>query len=176
MIEQLITEISFLVKGGNLYFDVTSNGMTGQEWLEYFDSQGTKVTDSARSVLLSPSFKPTDGKTTPIVVFPGSVFEDGERTGSTVRKYAKKFGHREPDLEVSCLIRAGFTDKKLKELNMRSIFVMHKPVLDHEKNEVILRAGYDEVKNALCVYTGEPDIKFERKRGFAFRWVEDQGN
>ncbi|MEK7478188.1 MAG: hypothetical protein AAB645_02365, partial [Patescibacteria group bacterium] len=49
---------------GVIYFSVTSDGTTGEDWIKRLEGNGFRVGDYAKQVLRSPDFKPTNGVTT----------------------------------------------------------------------------------------------------------------
>ena len=42
---------------GVITFSVTTNGMTGEQWIAHVEKKGVKLSSYARSILLSPDFK-----------------------------------------------------------------------------------------------------------------------
>ena len=61
-----------------IYLNVTSNGMTGPQWIEHLEKLGFHLSDHAKSVLRSDDFKPTNGVTTEVTVLKGILFRDNE--------------------------------------------------------------------------------------------------
>src|SRR3989338_5485130 len=49
---------------GVIYFSVTSDGTTGEEWIKRLESDGFRIGKHARQILRSLDFKPTNGVTT----------------------------------------------------------------------------------------------------------------
>jgi hypothetical protein len=86
---------------GVIYFTVTSDGTTGEEWVKRLESKGFHVGSCAKSVLRSADFKPTSGVTTEVAVFNGLLFEDNERK---IRAEAERRKFEKPNAEVACLI------------------------------------------------------------------------
>lgn len=117
--------------GSVVYFSVTSNGMTGEEWVEHFEKKGVRIEGSANKLLLSPSFKPTSGITTKVAILSSTLFRDMARElgkSEEVRGDAHDFGFTDPEIEISCLIRDMFSDEEIKSMGLCNITVMHKPV------------------------------------------------
>src|SRR3989338_6914714 len=55
---------SWREEDGVIYFSVTSDGTTGEDWITRLESKGFRVGDYAKQVRRSPDFKPTSGVTT----------------------------------------------------------------------------------------------------------------
>src|SRR3989338_3860444 len=52
--------------GGVIYFSVTSDGTTGEQWIERLENKGFLLSEYVKSVLRSSDFHPTSGVTTEI--------------------------------------------------------------------------------------------------------------
>src|SRR5687767_5139046 len=70
---------SWREEDGVIYFSVTSDGTTGEDWIKRLEGNGFRVRDYAKQVLRSPDFKPTNGVTTEVAVLQGMLFEDRNR-------------------------------------------------------------------------------------------------
>lgn len=115
---------------GVIYFSVTSNGTTGEEWIAHLESKGFRVGDYAKSVLRSKDFQPTSGVTTEIAVLKGMLFSDNDRITKNIRAEAEHRNFEKPNAEVACLIREKFSDKELEAMGLYWIVVMHEPIKD----------------------------------------------
>ena len=154
---------------GIIYFSVTSNGKTGQDWLDYFTANKIKVSDWARELLLSNDFEKTitNKVATEIAVLNGMLWNDNDRTIKNIRAEAKQKGWLAPNAEVACLIRAMFTDQELKDMGFWWIITMHEPIKDSDGDRHLLHANrYDGA--CLGAGYGEPGDRFNRDGGFAF--------
>ena len=109
-------------------FSVTSDGTTGEGWLQRQNSKNFLASDRAKNILCSPDFKPTNGVTTNIVVLTGILFEDNDRITKKIRSEADKRKLTKPDAEVACLIREKFTDEEIKVMGLYGIVAMHDPI------------------------------------------------
>lgn len=129
-----------------VYFSVTSDGTTGEEWITRLEQKGLGVTDGAKSLLHSPDFKPTTGVKTAVVVLKGSLFKfkAKDRTIKKIRTQAKKQKLVDPNAEVACLIRDKFTDKELEAMGFDWVIIMHEPIKDS-----------DDIPNLLGVSRGD---------------------
>lgn len=166
---------SWWERNGIIYFTVTSDGTTGEEWIARLESQGFRVGEYAKQVLRSPDFAPTKGMTTVVAVFRGALFTENERTTKNICAYAKSTGiaptYRKPskaDAELACLIREKFTDKEIEAMGLRWIIAMHEPINNSVGDPNLLGAGHDDGGPWLYACDGRPDGRWFRDRGFAF--------
>ncbi len=105
-------------ENGIIYFSVTSDGATGEEWITRLESKGFRVSGYAKIILRSKDFKPTSGITTEITVIKGVLFEDNIRITKRVRAYVKKHQLFDPNAELACLIREKFSDKEIEAMGL----------------------------------------------------------
>mgnify|MGYP001577279713 CR=1 FL=1 len=156
-------------RDGIIYFSVTSNGMTGKEWVKHFESKGIKVSDCAKQVLLSKDFKPSKkGTVYNIAVIKGEFFSDDNRITSKIREEADRRKMTKPNAEVACLIRDLFTDEEIKVMDLYWIVAMHEPIKDSDGYPGLLSAGWDDDESWLSACYGLPDGGWAREGGFAF--------
>jgi hypothetical protein len=157
-------------KGEVIYFSVTSDGTTGEQWIIRLETAGYRVSEHARSLLLSPKFKPTTGITTEIAVLKGKLFTDSERITRKIRLEAQKLNLTKIEIgpEVACLIQIMFSDEDIKDMGLWWIVVMHKPIKDGGGHPRLLRVIRGSVGPWLRTYYGQSDIGWDRNGGFAF--------
>jgi hypothetical protein len=153
---------------GVIYFSVTSDGTTGEEWIARLEGKGFRVGDYAKSVLRSADFKPTTGITTEVAVLKGMLFEDNERITKNIRKVAADRKLETPNAEIACLIREMFTDEEIKAMGLTWIVAMHEPIKDSDGGPGLLGADRYGDGSWLSAYCGEPDGGWDREVGFAF--------
>ena len=151
-----------------IYFSVTSDGTTGEEWITHLASKGFRVGDYAKSILRSKSFKPTSDITYEIAVLKGELFSDNERIIKNIRKEAKTWKFITPNAEVACLIREKFSDKELKAKGLYWIVVMHEPIKDSGGDPMLLSADRYGGGSWLSAYCDNPGDEWSRRDGFAF--------
>lgn len=153
---------------GVIYLSVTSDGTTGSEWIARLEKKGFRVSDYAKSILLSPDFKPTSGITTEIAILKGMLFEDSNRITEKIRAEAERRKLTKPNAEVACLIRENFSDEEIEAMGLWWIVIMHEPINDSDGVPFLLLAlRYDAVR-WLASYFGKPGLKWDRDDGFAF--------
>ena len=155
-------------KDGVICFSVTSDGITGEEWISRLESKSFRVSHYAKSILRSNSFKPTSGTTYEIAVLKGEIFSDNNRITKNIRKEAKNRKFSTPNAEVACLIREKFSDKELEAMGLCWIVAMHEPIKDSGGDPLLLSANRHGNGSWLCTYYDYPDRKWSRGDGFAF--------
>jgi hypothetical protein len=155
-------------KEGVIYFSVTSDGTTGEEWIKRLEDKGFRVVDYTKSVLRSPDFKPTNGVTTEVALLKGMLFKDSNRITKEIRAKAADRKLETPNAEIACLIREQFTDEEIKAMGLTWIVVMHEPIKDSEGDpDLLCMGGYDDGR-CLYVYYDKPHASLNREGGFAF--------
>ena len=159
---------SWRKEDGVIYFSVTSDGTTGEDWIKRLDGNDFRVGDYAKQVLRSPDFKPTNGVTTEIAVLKGMLFEENDRSTKKIRAEADKRKLEKPNAELACLIREKFTDKDIEAMGLWYIVAMHEPINDSDGDPYLLSADrYDDGRwLSACDY--RPDYRWFRGLGFAF--------
>ena len=101
-----------------IYFSVTSDGTTGEDWIKRLEGNGFRIGDSAKQVLRSSGFKPTKGLTTEVAVLLGCLFKYNNRVTKKIRAEAAKRKLPKPNAELACLIREKFADKEIKAMGL----------------------------------------------------------
>ncbi|MFH1956553.1 MAG: hypothetical protein ABIJ28_02825 [Patescibacteria group bacterium] len=153
-------------ESGVIYFSVTSDGTSGQDWIKRLESNGFQVSDWAKSILHSLDFKPTSGVTTEIAILKGSLFSDSNRTTRNIYAEADRRNLTKPNAEVGCLIREKFSDKEIKAMGLWWIVVMHEPIKDSDGDPALLHV-YRSARWLYASY-GNPDSRWDPGNGFAF--------
>ena len=151
-----------------IYFSVTSDGTTGEDWISRLESKDFSVGDHAKQVLRSPDFKPTKGVTTEVSVLKGILLENNDRSTKNVRTEAGKRKLEKPEPELACLIREKFTDKEIEQMGLWYIVAMHEPINDFAGDSCLLLANRFDDGCGLDVYYSKPDHEWGRDSGFAF--------
>jgi len=160
---------------GVIYFKVTSNGMTGSQWIEHFEKKSIQLSKWAKDVLLSPDFKPTNGVTTEVAVLKGILFTDDGRITAKIRAYADKLNIGrpncklvKPEAELGCLIRDTFTDEEIEAMGLVWVVAFHEPIKDSDGGPFLLSAYRYGDGLWLCAFCGKPGGGWGRGGGFAF--------
>jgi len=155
-------------QGGVIYFSVTSDGTTGEEWIKRLEGKGFRVGGYAEDMLRSKDFKPTNGVTTEIAVLKGILFADSERLTKNIRTEADKRKFEKPNAEVACLIREKFTDEEIEAMGLIWIVTMHEPIKDSDGFPNLLGAYRNDGGRWLRGSWAIPDGRWDRESGFAF--------
>jgi hypothetical protein len=159
---------------GVIYFSVTSDGTTGEDWIPRLESKGFRVGDYAKQVLCSPDFKPTSGVTTEIAILKGMLFEENNRITKNIRAEADKRKLLKPNAEVACLIREKFTDKEIEAMGLTWIIAMHEPINDSDGAPALLNANRNGAGQWLGSCDDRPGRSWDREDGFAFEVLPQQ--
>lgn len=159
---------SWREEDGVIYFSVTSDGATGEDWIKRLKSNGFRVGLYAKDVLRSPDFEPTNGVTTKVAVLKGMLFEANDRITKKIRAEADVRRFEKPNAEVACLIREKFTDEEIEAMGLWWIVAMHEPINDHDGGARLLGAGRLDDGRWLDACGGISDSEWSRDDGFAF--------
>jgi hypothetical protein len=168
-IKYLLQESKWSEKNGIIYFTVTSDGTTGEQWIARLESR-FRIKGLAASILGLKSFKPTTGITYDVAVLKGDVLRyENERTTKNLLKEAKKHKFSTTNAEVACLIREKFSDTDLLIMGLGWIVTMHKPAKGHDGARYLLCSGGHTA--GISRFSSEeyfPDSKWGNGYGFAF--------
>jgi hypothetical protein len=160
--------LAWIEVDGVIYFYVTSDGTTGEQWIARLEQKGFRVSDYAKGLLRSKVFKPTSGVTTKVAVLRGSFFSvDRDRTTRNVRAEADLRKWMKPNAEVACLIREKFSDEDLEKMDLWWIIAMHEPI-EVVGIPYLLTARRLNDGRWLNTYWDHPDNQCDRGDGFAF--------
>jgi len=165
-------------KDGVIYFneELVSDGTTGPEWVKRLEAEGKKITKYAKSVLLSPEFKPTNGTKYKVAVLKGEIFNDNERTTENIRKKADLLNLQTPNAELACILRERFSDKQLEDMGLYWIVAMHEPIKDFDDNPRLVIASRSDNGSWLHTDYGGPGNWWSRDGGFAFAVSQVSGS
>jgi len=160
--------LRFREQDGVIYFTVTSDGTTGEEWIKRLEKKGFRVGDYAKQLLRSDDFKPTKGVATEIAVLKGMLFNDSDRVTKNIRNEADKRQLAKPNPEVACLIREMFTDKEIEAMGLVYIVTMHEPIKDSDGDLHVLSVHRRDNGQWLNTYYDDPGGQWGQAGGFAF--------
>ena len=152
-----------------------SEGVTGPQWIEYFDEQDIKLSDDAKAVLQSEAFRPTaPGFVHRIVALRATFWKkDSERTTKAIQAEGLLRKWLELHPEAVCIIRKCFSDKQLEKMGLLWIVGIHKPI------EVLglprfLGVNRNDVGGWLSAHWANPDDDWNDDGAFA--WSLPQEN
>jgi len=147
---------------GVIYFSVTSDGTTGEVWIKRLEDKGFCIGDYAKSLLRSPTFKPTKGVTYKVAILKGVLFEDSNRIIKKIRDEADKRKMIRPNAEVACLIGENFSEEEIKAMGLWWIIVMS------GGGPGLLGVDCSDDGRWLRACCDNPDSWWRRGHGFAF--------
>ncbi|MFA5935087.1 MAG: hypothetical protein WC827_04335 [Candidatus Paceibacterota bacterium] len=168
----------FLSRLNDFHFNIVDNtitfilpatdGTTGENWITRLEGKGYRLSNYAKQVLLSKSFKPTTGKVNSVMVLKGDFFSDENRVTEKIREEAKKRNLTNLNAETACLIRENFSDEELKVMGLVWLVVMHEPIKDSDGDLSLLNVDRNGGGRWLNTYYDCPDSRWDRGYGFAF--------
>ncbi len=158
---------SWTAENGISRFSVTSDGATGPEWINWFDTNDYQLDDDAKTLLVSDKFRPTNGVTYQVCVLKGERYEDQKRITKEICADAQQLKLSEPPLELACLIRKMFTNERVQEMGLCWIVIMHKAVKLSGALRLLGVACCDGV-GRLRTYYAYPADDWNCEFGFAF--------
>lgn len=159
---------SWREKDGVIYFSVTSDGTSGEEWIDRMFRCGCRVNDFAERSLRSPDFKPTSGVTTEVAVLKDILFGGNNLFTKKIRAEADMRKLSKPNAELALLIREKFTDKDIKDMGLRCIVVMHEPINSNEWGLNVLSVYGHGESGFLLAYADDLYAEWSPGDGFAF--------
>lgn len=171
----IISKRKWREQDGIIYLSVTSNGMTGEDWIEHFRKNGFMLNCDVERVLRSENFKPSLGVTTEIAILKDTLWSAGERLTRNIRVKAFHLGITPPNVEVACLIREAFSDQEIRDMGLKEITVMHESFIDsHYRLPMLLNissvgGNHSNCGSWLLMKSGNFNMKWEENVGFAFQ-------
>lgn len=156
----------FTEKDDMIYVNIVSNGLTGQEWINKFESEGRNLSKEVKTVLNSKEFISTNGVVYNLVIVLGKHFQYGERTVSNVREFAYSKGFYKTRLEVACLLRDLLSDDKMRDIFLRALII----VSTHAGKEFtqILDFDVDEKNTSFQAHCVKDVMRWRVSSGFVF--------
>jgi hypothetical protein len=124
---------------GLVRFSLTADGTSGPSWKVRLEKSGYLVKETKLSqIMFEPRhFKPTM-ITRELVILPGSAVSKGSGGVSVTEMYAeaRRRGFKRPNTEVGPLMRELFSKDDIAALELYSIFIGHKPIVDEGETGV----------------------------------------
>jgi len=162
---------------GVIYFSVTSDGKTGQEWLKHFEKKNYLNDYNMRSTqnLFFSKIKPTKGVTYELAVLRGKLFSDRGRTNYEIGAKANNRKLTTPSMEIACLVRDKFTYGELEAMGLGWLVIMHKPIEVPDYGSC-LASVYDSAYNASFLFSSSHgNVTFVRLFGkeTSYAWDEN---
>ena len=164
----------WLEKDGVIYFSVTSDGTSGEEWVKRLRGNRFRVGCYARHLLCSPSFVPTSDITTKVAILKSMLFKDNDLVKSKICAEAKRRKLSKPNAEVACLIREKFSDADIKAMGLICIVAMHESSCAMGYGPYLLDANRYDDGRWLGTYDVGPGNGWCHGYGFAFAVSQTQ--
>lgn len=136
------------------------------------EAKGFKLSKWAKDLLNSPDFTSCEkGKIYEIVILPGKLFLDGERTTKNILAEGDKRGlshGSELSTEVACLIRENCSDEQIKKMGLNWLVTMHELIKDSVGALFLLSTDWVRGASWLSARCGNPDRSWDYENGFVF--------
>ena len=143
-------------------------GTTGEQWIARLEKAGKRLSDEAKFLLRSESFKPTRGMAYQVTVLKGELFSDENRITRKIRAEAKKRKLSDLPAEAACLIREFFSDEEIKAMGLWYLVVMHEPIKGSGGGPGLLGILRLGVGRWLHAVWDDLDRRWLRETGFVF--------
>ncbi|MEX2436712.1 MAG: hypothetical protein WD471_00935 [Candidatus Paceibacterota bacterium] len=154
----------------NILPTVTSNGKTGQQWIETLEKESFNVSDWAKNILQKDDFnnQVTEDVTYHPVLIKGDEFSDKERITKNIRAEAKRRGYITPPPELAPILRQSVSDEDIKNLDLNWLVVMHEPIIGFDGDPNLLDLDRVDGGHWLRARWGDPGARWVRGFGFVF--------
>lgn len=132
---------------GVIWFQVTSDGKTGRQWVKHLENKGVCVHSHMVEIMSSRRFKPTSGVTYHIGVIKAATLieEAGNITSSKINEYGlTKHGLVAATVEIACLIADKLSVDDFKVIG--SIAIQPQSVTFERGIPLTIFVGLDEEK------------------------------
>ncbi len=159
---------SWREQDGVIYFTVTSDGTTGEDWIKRIEGNGFRVKHDAKLALRSSYFSPTSVVTTEVAVLKSILFKDNDLITKKIHAEADKRKLLKSNAELACLIREKFTDKELEVMGLWDIVAMHEPINNPGWGPGLLFAERFGKRRCVRLRRDGPDEEWLPDYGFAF--------
>lgn len=152
-----------------IYFSVTPDGTTGEEWIPRLEDKGYDVGSFGERILRSKDFTLSKNIVTEIAVLRSALFPWDDRTTENIRFAGALRNFVTPNCDIACLIREMFTKGEFIAMRLQRIVTMHEPHMDSLLNPELLGA-YDSggIFGGLSTYIAHPGTKWTADGGSAF--------
>lgn len=154
---------------GVIYFSVTSDGTTGEDWIKRLEEKKFPVSKYAKRMLCSINFKPSNGVTTEVAILKGTLFvNNSERVTKKIQEEARTRNLTTPKPEIACLIREKISDEEVKNMGLFWIVTMHEPIEDSDGGTSLLGSLSYGYRGHFLAFYDRIGLHWDREHGFAF--------
>ena len=136
-----LTKSEWTEKDGVIRFSVTSDGTTGEQWIERLERKKINLNHRIKKIMRSRYFKQNNNFVYDVVILKGKLFSDEGRTYKNILKEANNRKFSTPPMQLACLIREKFSDKDLNAMGLTWIFVMHKNIENMEFSDLLFNVN-----------------------------------
>jgi hypothetical protein len=152
----------------------SDDGITSDQWIEYFKEKKIYVSGFARSMLQSHLFEPTSGvKTLNIAILKAGIFKPRFSFLSNVFQEGKNYNFTAPSADLACYLLKYFSSEDMKSLGLERVVVMSERIEDHESDWCYFRINWDEDGPRLEAQGSDENIEFDASYSFAFAASEE---
>ena len=149
--------INFTEKDGIIYFSIFSEGLTAEQWLEYFEKNAMTISSAVKNILLSMRFKPTIGEKYFAIIKPNN-FTDETRTLENIKTLAQT--------------KRALSDHDLENFGLKEVIVMRTGYGVNGNRRLAQICRKDAKRNSNCSINttngNEGRTPFGSEKGFAF--------
>jgi hypothetical protein len=162
---------------GHVILTVTGLDLNGAQEIERLIAAGYRVSDYAKSCLLSKKKDSYDAMHTlvpnhqyKVALMPGKEIErDSDRTTDNLRKRGmQKYGYGKPLAGLILRIRESVSDKQMEDMGYWYIAGLHDPIKDSDGDPHILNANRRGGGRWLLADFDDPDYQWDGDGLFAF--------
>jgi hypothetical protein len=148
-----LNEKKWYEEDGVIYFSVTSDGKTRNEWREHFKEKDylSDYNPCSTHNLFFSKIKPTKGTTYKLAVLRGKLFSDRGRTTDEIIANANSRKLTTPSLEIFCLVRDKFTNGELQAMGLDCLVIMHNPIEVPDYGSLLAQV-YDSIHGASILF------------------------
>lgn len=164
-------------KHGHIVLTLDGLDLTGEQEIERLTAAGFRVSNWAKSCLMSTKEDGYDknhrlivGEQYKIALMPTREVErDSDRTTDALRKRGiEKYGYEKPLAGIVPRIRESVSDKQMEEMGFWYIAAPHDAVKDSGGGPGVLNADRYVDGRWLCAYFDRPDYRWGDSGAFAF--------
>lgn len=171
-------------ENGTIRISLTTNGLTGDDWISKIEPTWPSVRNYHNNTLLSSDFKATKDIITEVVIIKDCLLEEGDNSifnfskkrnsseGLWIRtndqrspeglwKIMEQNGFTKPTPEIACLLFEFLTEQDYKEMGLLDVIVMHEPFGMFEPHFLAVKSGWFHKCQTIHGY-------FEHRSSYAF--------
>ncbi len=162
---------------GHVVVTITGLDLTGAQEIERLEAAGYRLSDYAKSCLISKKADSYDNNhrlselsSHKVALMPGKeITRDSDRTTSNLRRRGmEKYGYGKPLGGLIPRIRESLSDKQMEEMGFWYIAGLHDPIKDSGSNPFVLSSDRSDGGRWLYARWVEPGSRWGDRGAFAF--------